>query len=250
MPLHYQTIKSLIYQPPSVVFIFVLKAWSLDFSIFFYESVIFIVSSEPLPSGFSPSSSSSSSSTPLAPPVREPSFSFASGSLHAHSDLQSFGHVRTILFLVVEGQQSPPSHRQCLLLLMESHSPSAISAFLQPGIHCNLAGSGCHSSFWVWVHVMITRHLSSFPCKMNNPKKSNFLMEYSVDKASLPYNVTYQSGSCLNVRYNEVKSGSCSPNFDISLVSRRRISCSTEMVKNSFVAFANNKIHLNKQRWN
>ena len=127
------------------------------------------MSSDPLPSGFSPPSSPSSSSTPLA------SFSFASGSLQAHSDLQSFGTLRTILFLVVEGQQSPPSHRQCLLLLIESHSPSAISAFLQPGIHSKLAGSGYQSSFGVRVHVIITRHLSSFPWKMNNQKKRSFL---------------------------------------------------------------------------
>lgn len=151
------------------------------------------MSSDPLPSGFSPSSSSSSSSTPLAPPFLEPSFSFASGSLQAHSDLQSFGTVRTILFLVVEGQQSPPSHRQCLLLLIGSHSPSAISAFLQPGIHCKLAGSGYQSSFGVLVHVMITRHLSSFPCKMNNPKK----VIYSVGKATLPYKVPYQDAAVL-----------------------------------------------------
>lgn len=188
------------------------------------------MSSEPLPSGFSPSSSSSSSSTPLAPPFGGSSFSFASGSLQAHSDLQSLGARRTILFLVVEGQQSPPSHRQCLLLLIGSHTPSAISAFLQPGTHCNLAGSGYQSSFWVLVHVMITRHLSSFPCKMDNPKKSHFWMEYSEGKVIIPYKVTYQVTAVL--MWNRMKSeAEIACQIFISFVVRRRMKISTEIVK-------------------
>ena len=143
------------------------------------------MSSDPLPSGFSPSSSSSSSSTPLPPSFVGSSFSLASGSLQAHSDLQSLIAVRTILFLVVERQQSPPSHRQCLLLLIGSHTPSAISALLQPGMHCKLTGSGYQSSFWVRVHVMITRHLSSFPCEMDNPKK--VISWWNTPMAMLPY---------------------------------------------------------------
>lgn len=192
-PLHYQTIKSLIYQPSSIVVSLVLKIRSL-----FYDCFCILISSDPLPSGFSPSSSSSSSSTPLAPPLLGPSFSFASGSLQAHSDLQSIGTVRTILFLVVEGQQSPPSHQQCLLLFIGSHRPSAISAFLQPGIHCKLAGFGYQLSFGVRVHLIVTLHLTSFPCKMKNPCKKSFFDEVLCRQS---YKVTINSHSKARVAF-------------------------------------------------